>query len=155
MPVLETFLIRFGHIIIIPAKRPEQILINLKKRICHLVDFTVVANHKVKMKEIKKINKYFDLAIELKKLVKVKVTVMPKFIDVLRSEYRGFFFCKEKKNLRKWKLETIALLRLARFLRSFHNVQGDLLSLRYQWKDTSERTPPNADVKNLLDVKLL
>ena len=39
-----------------------------KERTCHLVNFGVAANHRVKKKEKEKIKKYLDLARELKKL---------------------------------------------------------------------------------------
>ena len=38
-----------------------------KKRICQIVDFAVSADHKIKLKECEKKDKYLDLAIELKK----------------------------------------------------------------------------------------
>ena len=50
---------------------------------CHLVDFTVPANHRVKMKESKKIDKYLDLARELKKLLNLKATIV---VDMLGTE---------------------------------------------------------------------
>ena len=50
-------------------------LINKKKRPCDLVNFVVPADHRMKMKESKKIGKYFDLARELKKLWNMKATV--------------------------------------------------------------------------------
>ena len=37
-----------------------------EKRTCHLVDFVVPVFHRVKMKESEKIDKYLDLARELK-----------------------------------------------------------------------------------------
>ena len=44
----------------IPTRRPDQVLIKKKKRTCHLVDFAVPVNHRVKMKESKKIDKHLD-----------------------------------------------------------------------------------------------
>ena len=38
-----------------------------KKRICKIVDFAVPANHRIKLKESEKKDKYPDLARELKK----------------------------------------------------------------------------------------
>ena len=38
-----------------------------KKRICKIVDFAVPANHRIKLKECEKKDKYLDLARELKK----------------------------------------------------------------------------------------
>ena len=38
-----------------------------KKRNCKIVDFAVPADHRIKLKECEKKNKYLDLAWELKK----------------------------------------------------------------------------------------
>ena len=38
-----------------------------KKRICKIVDFSVTADHRLKLKESEKKDKYLDLARELKK----------------------------------------------------------------------------------------
>ena len=51
------------------ARRPGLIIINKKKmRICKIVDFAVTADHRIKLKECEKKDKYLDLARELKKL---------------------------------------------------------------------------------------
>ena len=61
---------------LIPARRQDQVLINKnknkkkkaeKKRTSRLVDFAVPMDHRVKIKEFEKIDKYLDLARELKK----------------------------------------------------------------------------------------
>ena len=51
------------------------------------MDFAVSAEHKVKLKENEKRDKYPDFAIELKKIQSMKVTVMP--IGVLSTVTRG------------------------------------------------------------------
>ena len=38
-----------------------------KKRICKISDFAIPADHRIKLKEYEKKNKYLDLAYELKK----------------------------------------------------------------------------------------
>ena len=53
-----------------------------KRRTCRIVDFVVPAEHRVKLKESEKVNKYLDLARELKKLWKMKLTVIT-FVIVL------------------------------------------------------------------------
>ena len=40
----------------------------MKKITCQRVDLAILKNHKVKMEEIETIEKYFDLARELKEL---------------------------------------------------------------------------------------
>ena len=46
---------------LISARRPDLILIN-KKRTCKNVDFAVPADHRIKLKECEKKDKYLDLA---------------------------------------------------------------------------------------------
>ena len=62
--ILWDFEIQTDHLN--PARRPDLVLINKRKRTYLLVDFVIPADHRVKMKESEKINKYLDLARELK-----------------------------------------------------------------------------------------
>ena len=72
-PVLENdthkllwdFNIQTDHLI--SARRPDLIIIIKKERTCKIVDFAVPADHRIKMKECEKRDKYLDLARELKK----------------------------------------------------------------------------------------
>ena len=52
---------------LILARRPDFIIINKRKKICKIVDFAVPADHRIKLKECEKRDKYLDLARELKK----------------------------------------------------------------------------------------
>ncbi len=54
-----------------------------KKRTCRIVDLVDSADHRVKIKENEKRNKYLDLANGLKKLWNMKVTVIPIIIGAL------------------------------------------------------------------------
>ena len=54
---------------LIPARRPDLIIIYEKKRICKIVDFAVPVDHRINLKECEKKDKYLDLARELKKAV--------------------------------------------------------------------------------------
>ena len=38
-------------IIIIPARRPDLVIVNEKKRTCWIVDFAILADHGVKIKK--------------------------------------------------------------------------------------------------------
>ena len=49
------------------ARIPDLIIINKKKRTCKIVHFGVLADHRIKLKECEKKDKYLDLAKELKK----------------------------------------------------------------------------------------
>ena len=55
---------------LIPARRQDLIIINKKKENlqCKIVDFADLADHRIKLKECEKMDKYLNLARELKKL---------------------------------------------------------------------------------------
>ena len=58
---------------LISARRPDLIIIYKKKKkrkSAKCVDFAVLADHRIKLKECEKRDKYLDLARELKKLWK-------------------------------------------------------------------------------------
>ena len=61
------------------------------------MDFAVSTDHKVKLKESEKKDKYLDLARELKKLWNMKVTFIPIIIGVLGTVTKGLL--KGLKNL--------------------------------------------------------
>ena len=61
-----------------------------KERICRLVDFSISADCRMKVKEREKIDKYLDLARELKKLCNIRVTVIPIIDGALETVSEGF-----------------------------------------------------------------
>ena len=63
--LLWDFNIHTDHLI--SARRPDLIIINKKKKICKIVDFAVPADHRIKLKDCEKKNKYLHLAREWKK----------------------------------------------------------------------------------------
>ena len=71
------------------ARRPDLITIEKKKRTCRIVDFAVLADQRVKLKENVKMNEYLDFARELKKLWNMKVTVIPVVIGALGTVTKG------------------------------------------------------------------
>ena len=74
--LLWDFDINTDHLI--SASIPDLIIINnKKKRTCKIVDFAVPANHRIKLKECEKKDKYLDLARKLKKLWNMQVTIIP------------------------------------------------------------------------------
>ena len=92
-PVLENdihkllwdFDIHTDHLI--SARRPDLIIINKKKkRICKIVDF---ADHKTKLKECERKDKYLDLVRELKKLRNMRVTIVPIVIGAFCTVTKG------------------------------------------------------------------
>ena len=115
--ILLDFEIQTDHLI--PARRPDLVLINKKKRTCHIVDFAILTDPRVKLKEIEKKDKYLDLTRELKKLWNIRGKVVPIVIGALGMVPK----CLEK-NLSeleiKGRIETIqttALLKSARIIR--------------------------------------
>ena len=121
----ENFEIQTDHLI--PARRLN--LVNIKKR---TVNFAVLANHSVKIKENEKRDEYLDLARELNKLWNIKVKVILIVIGALGTTPKGLV--KELEELeiegRAEAIQTTALLRLARILRRFMETRGDFLSLK-------------------------
>ena len=53
------------------------------------MDISVPADHRIKLKECEKKDKYLDLARELKKLWNVKVTIIPIVISVFGTVTKG------------------------------------------------------------------
>ena len=124
---------------LISARRPELIIINKKKkkekRICKIVNFAVPADHRIKLKECEKRDKYLDLARELKKLRNMKVTIIPIVIGAFGTVTNGLLKGLEDLEFgdRVVTIQTTALLKTARILRRVQETWGDLLSLNLQW----------------------
>ena len=70
---------------LVSARRPDLIIINKKKRDCKIVDFAVLADHRLKLKESEKKDKYLDLARGLKKLWNMNVTIIPIMIGAFST----------------------------------------------------------------------
>ena len=116
--LLWDFEIQTDHLI--SARRPDLIIINIKKnRTCKIVDFAVPTDHRIKLKESEKKDKYLDLARELKKLWNMKVTIIPIVIATFGTVTKGL--SKGLENLevggRVETIQTTALWRTARILR--------------------------------------
>ena len=128
---------------LISVRRPDLRRVNnnnKKERTCWIVDFSVPADHRVKLKESENNDKYLDRASELKKkLWNMKVTVIPIVIDALGTVTKGLIKRLEDLEIRGRgeTIQTIALLRSARILSRVLEIWGDLLSLKFQWKPTS------------------
>ena len=63
--ILWDFEIQINNVI--PARQPDLVIVNKKKRTFQIVDIAVPADHKVKLKENEKRDKYLDLTRELNK----------------------------------------------------------------------------------------
>ena len=146
-PVLENdthkllwdFNIQMDHLI--PARRPDLIIINEKKKICKIVDFAILVDHRIILKESEKKDKYLDLVRKLKKLWNMKVTIVPIVIGALGTITNGLLKGLEDLEIggRVETIQTTALLRTVRILRLVLETWGDLLSLKLQCKTINYR----------------
>ena len=104
---------------LISTRRPDLIIINKKKRNGKIVDFTVPADHRIKLKESKKKDKYLDLARELKKLWNMQVTIIPIVIGAFGTIIKGLLKGLEDLEVggRVVIIQTTTLLRTTRILR--------------------------------------
>ena len=74
---------------LISARKLDLIIINKKKRTCKIVNFAVPADHRIKLKECEKKDKYLDLVRELKKLWNMQVTIIPIVIGAFGTVTKG------------------------------------------------------------------
>ena len=90
-----------------------------KKRICKIVDFAVPVDHRIKLKECEKKDKYLDLARELKKLWNMKVSIVPIVIGAFGTVTERLLKGLEDLEVgrRVENIQTTALLKRARILR--------------------------------------
>ena len=131
--LLWDFDIQTDHLIL--ARRPDLIIINQKKKIFKIVDFAVPADHRIKLKECEKKDKYLDLVRELKKLWNIKVTIIPTVIGAFGTVTKGLLKGLEELKV-GGRVETIQTT-TARIPRRVLETSGDLLSLKLQWETIS------------------
>ena len=67
----------------ITARRPDMILIDKKHHECQIIDFAIPYDTRGDDKEVEKIERYLDLARELKKVWNMKVIVVPLVVGAL------------------------------------------------------------------------
>ena len=111
----------------ITESRPENL------RTFKIVDFAVSADHRIKLKESGKKDKYLG---NWKKLWNMKVTILPIMIGAFGTVTKGL-----SKGLEDFEvggleetIQTTALLRTATILKRVLETWGDLQSLKHQWK---------------------
>ena len=102
-----------------------------KKKICKIADFAVPVDHRIKLKECEKRDKYLDLARELKKLRNIKVTIISIVIGDFGTVTKRLLKGLEDLEVgsRVETMQAKALLKTARILRRVLEIWGDLLSL--------------------------
>ena len=85
--IFRDFEIQADHLI--SARQPDLVIVNKKTRTCWIVNFVVLADHRVKLKEVEKRDKYLDLAREFKKQWNMRVTVIPIVVGALGIVIKG------------------------------------------------------------------
>ena len=129
------FEIQMDHLI--PVRRPNPVLINKKKkRNCYFVDFAVSADHRMKIKQNKKINKYLGRNRELKKQWNMKVTVVLIAFGALWTTSKNLEEKLEEVEIRGrvGTTQTTSPLISSKIIRGVLETWGDLLSLKLQGK---------------------
>ena len=121
----------------ISARRPDLIIIHKEKRICKIVDFAFPADHRIKLKECEKKDKYLDLARELIKLSNMKVTIIPIVIGAFSTVTKGLLKGLEDLEVggRVETIQTTALLgtaRLGRVLETWEDFIIIIIKSRHQ-----------------------
>ena len=79
--ILWDFTVQADHFI--TARRPDMIFIDKEHHERQISDFAIPYDTRVDDKEVEKIEKYLDLARELKKVWNMKVTVVPLVVGAL------------------------------------------------------------------------
>ena len=104
---------------LISARRSYLIIINKIKRTYNIVDFAVLADHRIKLKEWEKNNKYLDLARELKNLLNMQVTIIQIVICAFSTVTKGLQKGPEDLEIgrRVEIIQATALLRTVRILK--------------------------------------
>ena len=74
---------------LISARRPDLKIINKKNISSKVIDFAVPADHRIKLRECEKKDKYLDLARELKKLSNMLVKTIPIVIGAFGTVTKG------------------------------------------------------------------
>ena len=81
--ILWDFEVQTDHVI--KERRPDLVVVDIEKRICQIVDFTIPYDMEIMEREVDKITKYQDLGRELKRLWNVKTEIVPVVIGALGS----------------------------------------------------------------------
>ena len=136
------------HLIL--ARRPDLIIITTtpkkEKKPGKIVDFAVPADHRIKLKKVKRGLCTSTLLRNWKKLSNMKMTIMPILISAICTVTKELSKGLEDLKIRGGvgTIQTTTLLRTARILRSVPYTPGGLLS--------RERPSTETNVKNSLGI---
>ena len=98
--LLWDYIIHTDHLM--SARRPDLMIINKKERTCRTVDFAVPADHRFKLKEFEKRDKYLDLSRELKNLWNMIMTIIPIVTGALGTVTKGLVWRLEDLEIMGW-----------------------------------------------------
>ena len=82
--------------------RPDVVVIDREENRWYIVDFTIIMDHHVKEKEVEKIDKYMDLAAEIRRQFRVKTVIVPIVLGAL-----GTVPAKLSKSLEKLEVDDV------------------------------------------------
>ena len=112
-----TFNIQTDHVI--QARRPDLVIKDKVKNECLIVDFAIPYDSRVETKELEKLEKYQDLARELKTSWNMSVRIIPIVIGALGTTPKDL--CKRLKEIgietKIVELQKTVILNSARILR--------------------------------------
>ena len=147
--LLWDFEIQTDHLI--SARWPDLMIANNndkrerereRERTWQIVDFAVLTDHRVKLKEREKRDKYLDLTRELKKLYNMNVTVIPIVVGTIGTIPKGLVKGLEDIEIRG-QVETIQTTELLRSARIPRRVQETCCH-----SNSSEKPSSNTGVKD-------
>ena len=98
------------------------------------MDFAVTSDHRIKLKESEKKDKYLELAGNKKKIWNMKVTIIPIVIGAFNTVSKGLLKGLEGLEFggRSETIQSTALLRTVSILRRVLETDEDMLSLKLQ-----------------------
>ena len=115
--ILWDFNIQTDHVV--EHRRPDIVVLDKEGKRCQLIDIAVPGDSRVELKEKEKVQKYQDLARELRKLWRVKVKVVPLVVGALGTIPKALEKSLESigSTVKVELLQKAALLGTARILR--------------------------------------
>lgn len=105
---------------VIRARRPDIVVIDKTKNEVKIIDVAIPGDSRIREKETEKLDKYHDLKIELQRIWKTKVTIIPIVIGALGafSKKANIYIKTLKINIKgQENMQKAALLGTARILR--------------------------------------
>ena len=140
--LLWDFDIQMDHLISTRPCNNQQ-----KKGTYKIVDFAVLADHRIKLKESEMKDKYLDLYSKLKKkLWNMKVTFIPIVIDALGTVTKGLIKGQEDLKIRG----RVEIIQITEYWEEYWRLEETCCH-----SNSSEKPSTNADMKNSQEVIII